>query len=89
MIVFTNQVKSSKYFNYFKLNLLFVLGILQGVYWGLGTGTGAIVGGILINHYGVRVSFRVGGVVSSIIFVLFCILQFVIARKEKSIDSKK
>lgn len=64
-------------------------GILQGVYWGLGTGSGAIAGGILINHIGVRSSYHVGGILSSIIFVLFCGLQLVIAKKEKQTLEKK
>ena len=64
-------------------SFIYSLGILQGVYWGLGTGSGTIAGGFLINHVGVRTAFRIGGGVGSVVFVLFVALQCWIARNEK------
>ncbi|XP_065666043.1 major facilitator superfamily domain-containing protein 6 isoform X4 [Hydra vulgaris] len=64
-------------------------GILQAVYWGLGTGSGAIFGGSLINLIGVRNTFIVEGITSLIIFALYCLLQVTICRKEKLNKDKK
>lgn len=58
--------------------LLFYKGILQGVYWGLGTGTGAIVGGFLVHHVGGDVTFRAFSLATATVFSLFVLVQLVL-----------
>ncbi|XP_001629670.2 uncharacterized protein LOC5509111 [Nematostella vectensis] len=53
-----------------------IQGILQGVYWGLGTGTGTIAGGYLIHHLGPVSAFRLTAVLSLLMGVLFCGVQW-------------
>ena len=51
-------------------------GILQGVYWGLGTGSGTITGGFLIHHIGAVATFRCVACCAFVVCVLFCLAQF-------------
>ncbi len=63
-------------------------GILQGIYWGLGTGIGAFVGGAMINYYGAVKSFRIGGIVTAIVVFFLLILNHKI-NKEVQPQAKK
>lgn len=68
-------------------------GVLQGVYWGLGTGLGAFVGGGMINKYGAVKSFRIGGVVTAIVVIFFLSVNYIVNLKDrfevkKSVDTK-
>ncbi|KAK3582988.1 hypothetical protein CHS0354_027113 [Potamilus streckersoni] len=48
-------------------------GFLHGVYWGLGSGSGFLIGGVLVQNYGAVVtfwSFAVGSFVNLIIFAI-------------------
>ena len=60
-----------------KLNYFvnFSQGILQGVYWGLGTGSGTITGGFLIHHVGAVSTFRFVASSAFVVCVLFCLAQ--------------
>ena len=51
-------------------------GVLQGVYWGLGTGSGTIAGGFLIHHIGAVATFRCVACCAFVVCVLFCLAQF-------------
>ncbi|XP_068669979.1 uncharacterized protein [Montipora foliosa] len=53
-----------------------IQGILQGVYWGLGTGSGTIAGGFLIHHIGAVATFRCVACCAFVVCVLFCLAQF-------------
>lgn len=56
--------------------------ILQGIYWGLGTGIGAILGGILINQYGIVSAYRIGGTATIIVTMYFVISQWLLRKYE-------
>ncbi len=67
----------------------FFSGVLQGVYWGLGTGAGAFVGGAMINTFGAIKSFRIGGIVSAVVvFILLIINHIVNSRDKKDVKEK-
>ena len=51
-------------------------GILQGVYWGLGLGTGSILGGHLIHTLGPHWTFRAAATGSFVIASLFAVTQW-------------
>ncbi|XP_067021896.1 uncharacterized protein [Acropora muricata] len=53
-----------------------IQGVLQGVYWGLGTGSGTIAGGFLIHHIGAVATFRCVACCAFVVCVLFCLAQF-------------
>ena len=55
---------------------LFHVGILQGVYWGLGLGTGSILGGHFIHTLGPHWTFRAAATGSFVIASLFAITQW-------------
>ena len=57
--------------------------MLQGVYWGLGTGIGAFAGGGMINKYGAIKSFRIGGVVTAIVVIFFLSANYIIIVKDR------
>ena len=57
--------------------------MLQGVYWGLGTGLGAFAGGGMINKYGAIKSFRIGGIVTAAVVMFFLLVQYIIRAKDK------
>ena len=61
-----------------KIHVLLYQGILQGVYWGLGTGTGAIVGGFLVHHVGGDITFRAFSLATAAVFSLFVLIQLVL-----------
>jgi len=50
-------------------------GFLHGVYWGLGAGTGNLIGGLLVQAYGARVTFLVFAAASFINMTVFIIIQ--------------
>ncbi|XP_028404503.1 major facilitator superfamily domain-containing protein 6-like [Dendronephthya gigantea] len=54
--------------------------ILQGIYWGLGTGIGAILGGVLINQYGIISAYRIGGTATIVVTFFFVISQWLISK---------
>ena len=66
------------------LMLISFSGILQGVYWGLGGGIGAILGGIMIDEYGAVSSFHMGAAMSGTVLIASAIIQFWIWKKEQS-----
>ncbi|XP_046841022.1 major facilitator superfamily domain-containing protein 6-like [Xenia sp. Carnegie-2017] len=53
-----------------------IQGILQGMYWGLGLGTGSIIGGHMIHTVGPHWTFRAAASGSFIIALLFGITQW-------------
>ena len=59
-------------------NAIHYQGILQGIYWGLGTGTGAIVGGFLVHHVGGDITFRAFSLATAAVFSLFVLIQLVL-----------
>ncbi|KAL4228571.1 hypothetical protein ACF0H5_011621 [Mactra antiquata] len=50
-------------------------GFLHGVYWGLGSGTGHMAGGILVETFGARVTFWIFAIGSFINLCIFLIIQ--------------
>ena len=50
-------------------------GILHGVYWGLGSGAGYVLGGILVEQFGARITFGSFAVTAMVMFVFFIITQ--------------
>ncbi|XP_028393455.1 uncharacterized protein LOC114517829 [Dendronephthya gigantea] len=53
-------------------------GILQGIYWGLGTGCGAILGGYYLEYSGFRMSFIGFSIITSIVCIVFLILHILL-----------
>ena len=51
-------------------------GVLGGVYWGLGVGTGVLLSGVLINWLGVAKIYFVYSVVTFIVLVPFSLVNF-------------
>ena len=62
--------------------VFFSIGILQGIYWGLGTGVGAIIGGVLINQYGIVSAYRIGGTATIFVMLYFVISQWLVSKYE-------
>ena len=60
-------------------------GILHGVYWGLGAGSGYMIGGQLIKNYGAVLTFRGFSAMSIVACVLFILAQKV---RPKSVTSQ-
>ena len=52
-----------------------VMGILHGVYWGLGIGCGHLIGGALIDNFGARTTFKIHIAASAVVVVLVFIVQ--------------
>jgi MFS family permease len=52
-----------------------MLGIMHGVYWGLGSGTGFMVGGVLVQHFGARFTFWLFAGASAFNVIVFSIAQ--------------
>lgn len=83
---YINKIYISIYLNYSFAKIhqnnsncfLKFLGILQGIYWGLGTGTGAIVGGFLVHHVGGDIAFRAFSIATATVFSLFVLIQLVL-----------
>ncbi|KAF0991111.1 hypothetical protein HZS_2005 [Henneguya salminicola] len=59
------------------------LRIIQGVYWGLGTGTGAVIGGLCIQNYGSQRSFRYGGYTTLVVAFLYYFVYYIAEKYEK------
>ncbi|XP_077993227.1 major facilitator superfamily domain-containing protein 6-like [Glandiceps talaboti] len=59
-----------------------IQGILHGVYWGLGFGVGNFLTGVLIEYYGAVNTFMGFSVASSVVLVLFVILQCICPKPE-------
>ena len=57
--------------------LFYFKGILQGVYWGLGTGGGTIVGGYVTHVFGFRSTFRGFAVVTGVVLAVFLTTQLI------------
>lgn len=57
------------------ISLATVQGILHGVYFGLGNGSGHLIGGLLIGAFGARVTFYGFSGASFLVLVLFIIAQ--------------
>ena len=77
-IIERSKAKPKQFSNYFFTKYLlthFSTGILQGVYWGLGTGSGTITGGFLIHHIGTVAAFRCVACSSFVVCILFCLAQ--------------
>jgi len=62
-----------------------LIGILQGVYWGLGGGLGAILGGVFIDEYGAVPSFFFGALCSIVLLILFSIAHAIVSRNDKKL----
>ena len=62
---------------YLNMWIISFKGILQGVYWGLGTGGGTIVGGYLSHVFGFRSTFRGFAVVTGVILAVFLTTQLI------------
>lgn len=58
-------------------------GVLGGVYWGLGVGTGVLLSGVLINWLGVAKTYFVYSVVTFIVLVPFSLANFWIRSKDE------
>ena len=56
-------------------NVTTMLGILSGMYWGLGSGTGDVIGGQLVGAFGARNTFWIMAVVSVVNLIIFTIAQ--------------
>ena len=54
------------------------LAILQGIYWGFGTGCGAILGGYYVEYSGFTRSFIGFSIIASIVCIIFLILQILL-----------
>lgn len=54
----------------------FLTGILQGIYWGLGSGSGTITGGYLIHHIGAVSTFRMTAAFTFLVCLLFSTIQW-------------
>lgn len=54
-----------------------IVGILQGVYWGLGTGGGTIVGGYLSHVFGFKSTFRAFAVATGVVLAVFLATQLI------------
>jgi hypothetical protein len=67
-----------------KIFCILSLGILQGIYWGLGTGIGAILGGVLINQYGIVSAYRIGGTATLFVLLYFVISQWLVSKYDVS-----
>ncbi|XP_032241177.1 major facilitator superfamily domain-containing protein 6 [Nematostella vectensis] len=58
-------------------------GILQGVHHGLGRGCGAIVGGVMIHHFGTNKTFSLYGIACLVVLVIFGLQQKVLGPDEQ------
>ncbi|EDO49068.1 predicted protein [Nematostella vectensis] len=56
---------------------------LQAVFWGLGNGGGAMVGGSLITQFGARTTFGAFGVTSLVVCLLYVIYCYVLSELSK------
>ena len=50
-------------------------GFLHGVYWGLGNGTGHMLGGLSIENLGARITFWIFAVASFVNLIVFLVIQ--------------
>ncbi|XP_022787271.1 major facilitator superfamily domain-containing protein 6-like [Stylophora pistillata] len=66
-----------------------IQGILQGVYWGLGTGSGTITGGFLIHHFGAVATFRCVAGASFVVCILFFLAQCKFTRESTEYTEMK
>ncbi|XP_023215518.1 major facilitator superfamily domain-containing protein 6-like [Centruroides sculpturatus] len=60
-------------------------GVLQGIHHGLGKGCGAIIGGLFVNSFGTRVTFRGYGFACLIVLFLFILINYY--RRDKGFTS--
>lgn len=70
------------------IDYVFFQGILQGIYFGLGGGLGAIIGGVLVDGYGVVPSFRLGALMSIAVLIAGGLIQLCILRQKKNMKKE-
>eukprot|EP00953_Heterococcus_sp_UTEX-ZZ885_P027225 14631-Heterococcus_DN1.PRE.3 len=65
-----------------------VQGIVTGLHWGLGVGSGAVCGGILYQSYGAVFTFQCGAVLSSVSLALIgaAIAHSAVAARKKAVQ---
>ncbi|XP_046998233.1 major facilitator superfamily domain-containing protein 6 [Schistocerca americana] len=51
-------------------------GVLQGIHHGLGRGCGAVIGGIFVNYFGTRATFRGYGIICIFVLAAFVFINF-------------
>lgn len=56
-------------------NLATMQGILHGVYWGLGSGCGSLIGGFLVQKFGAPMTFWIFAGASAVNLFIFVIAQ--------------
>lgn len=57
-------------------NLIFLFsGILHGVHWGLGHGSGELIGGFLISNFGAPTTFAIFGTFSLVIMGTYILVN--------------
>ena len=61
----------------YEISILYI-GILQGIYWGLGAGFGAILGGYYLEYSGFTKSFIGFAIITSIVCIVFLVLQIIL-----------
>ncbi|EFX88453.1 hypothetical protein DAPPUDRAFT_234331 [Daphnia pulex] len=67
-----------------KTTIASIHGLLSGITYGLGCGTGSIGGGLLIGVYGLRVTFRILGAISFITGLLYFLINIFYLRQKKA-----
>lgn len=63
-------------------------GLLAGVQYGLGAGTGSLLGGVLYQHAGPRVLFRVASIASLLGMVAMAVSQRIAGRHGRQVDGE-
>jgi MFS family permease len=65
-----------------------VQGIVNGLHWGLGVGSGAVCGGILYQNYGAVFTFKCGAVLSTVSLALIgaAIAHSAVAARKKAVQ---
>ncbi|XP_074652067.1 major facilitator superfamily domain-containing protein 6-like isoform X2 [Tubulanus polymorphus] len=58
-----------------KDSLATMQGIIHGVYWGLGLGSGHLIGGVMMSRIGAHKTFGCMGLTSIMVLILFAIAQ--------------
>ena len=52
----------------------FVLGVIHCLHWGLGHGSGQVIGGLLVHNLGSRKTFALFAFISALNFVLYLLV---------------
>ncbi|XP_077866657.1 major facilitator superfamily domain-containing protein 6-like [Saccoglossus kowalevskii] len=61
-------------------------GILHGVHWGLGSGVGNMLGGVLVDEFGAVITFFVFSVINIVVLGLFFCIQKCCPSAESTVD---